>query len=53
MHSLCNPSFRFLFLPGFTKSVVLSAYADNLVVCIQDQQDIAALNDVTSLSLTT
>ena len=35
-----------VFLHGFTKSVVLSAYADNLVVFFQ--QDIAALTDVTS-----
>lgn len=37
-----------LFLPGSTKCVVLSAYADDLVVFIRDQPDVAALTDIAS-----
>lgn len=39
---------RGLLLPGFTKCVVLSAYADDLVVFIRDQQDVAALTHIAS-----
>lgn len=36
-----------LFLPGFLKNVILSAYADHLVVFIRDQQDMTVLTDIT------
>uniref|UniRef100_A0A8P4KAC5 Reverse transcriptase domain-containing protein n=1 Tax=Dicentrarchus labrax TaxID=13489 RepID=A0A8P4KAC5_DICLA len=39
-------SVRGLFLPGFNSSVVLSAYADDVVVFIKDQQDVCVLNSV-------
>ena len=39
-------SVRGLFLPGFNSSVVLSAYADDIVVFIKDQQDVSILNSV-------
>ncbi len=35
-----------LILPGFNSSVVLSAYADDVVVFIKDQQDICVLTSV-------
>ena len=39
-------SVRGLVLPGFNSSVVLSAYADDVVVFIKDQQDVCILNSV-------
>ena len=39
-------SVRGLFLPGFNSSIVLSAYADDVVVFIKDQQDVSILNSV-------
>lgn len=51
MHSPWNPSYirsgyPGLVLPGFNSRVVLSAYADDVVVLVKDQQDVCVLNSV-------
>uniref|UniRef100_A0A3Q2ZXK0 Reverse transcriptase domain-containing protein n=1 Tax=Kryptolebias marmoratus TaxID=37003 RepID=A0A3Q2ZXK0_KRYMA len=40
-------SIRGLVLPGFSNNIVLSAYADDVVVFVKDQQDVAVLTEIT------